>query len=91
MISTIFPRISHFKKAGLLVSFTGIDVEPEYIWKTMNALKELEEVLAHYLTSSDHTILAEILAGSFEELNKIHDRLNDVKRICPSIVLEVVM
>ncbi len=88
-----YRAILDFKKAGLFVSFTGIDVEPEHIWKTMNALKELEEVLALYLTSGDHTILAEIVAGSFEELNEIHDRisrLNGVKRICPSIVLEVV-
>ncbi len=88
-----YRAILDFKKAGLFVSFTGIDVEPEHIWKTMNALKELEEVLALYLTSGDHTILAEIVAGSFEELNKIHERisrLNGVKRICPSIVLEVV-
>ncbi len=88
-----YRAILDFKKAGLFVSFTGIDVEPEHIWKTMNALKELEEVLALYLTSGDHTILAEIVADSFGELKEIHDRisrLNGVKRICPSIVLEVV-
>jgi len=88
-----YRAILDFKKAGLFVSFTGLDVEPEHIWKTMNALKEIEEVFALYLTSGDHTILAEIIADSFEKLNEVHDRIskfNGVKRVCPSIVLEVV-
>jgi len=88
-----YRAILDFKKAGLFFSFTGIDVEPEEIWKTMNALKEFEEVFNLYLTSGDHTILAEILADSFEKLNEVHERiskLKGVKRICPAIVLEVV-
>jgi len=88
-----YRAILDFKKAGLFVSFTGLDVEPEHIWKIINILKELEEVSALYLTSGDHTIIAEIISDSFEKLNEIHDRiskLNGVKRVCPSIVLEVV-
>lgn len=88
-----YRAILDFKKVGLFASFTGIDVEPEQIWKVMNALKDFEEVFALYLTSGDHTILAEIIAESFEKLKEVHDKisgLSGVKRICPSIVLEVV-
>lgn len=88
-----YRAILDFKRANLFVSFTGIDVEPEHIWRTVNTLKEFEEVFGLYLTSGDHTILAEIIVSSFEKLNQVHDKiskLTGVKRVCPSIVLEVV-
>lgn len=88
-----YKAILDFKKAELLVSFTGVDIEPEELWKVINLLKDFNEISNLYLTSGDHTILAEILANSFETLNKIHERISKipgVKRVCPSIVLEVV-
>ncbi|MCS7130604.1 MAG: Lrp/AsnC family transcriptional regulator [Archaeoglobaceae archaeon] len=88
-----YQAILNFKKAGLFFSFTGLDVEPERLWSTLNILKEMEEIYNVYLTSGDHTILAEIVSESLEKLNEIHERISKiegVKRVCPAIVLEVV-
>ncbi|MDI9610944.1 MAG: Lrp/AsnC family transcriptional regulator [Archaeoglobaceae archaeon] len=87
-----YRAILDFKKAGLFVSFTGVDVEPERLWEVMNELRGLEGTFNLYLTSGDHTILVEIIVDSFEKLNELHEKiskLHGVKRICPSIVLEV--
>ncbi|MCS7144700.1 MAG: Lrp/AsnC family transcriptional regulator [Archaeoglobaceae archaeon] len=88
-----YRAILNFKKAGLFFSFTGLDVEPERLWKVMDLLKDMEEVINLYLTSGDHTILAEIISESIEKLNETHERISrieGVKRVCPAIVLEVV-
>ncbi|MCX8172006.1 MAG: Lrp/AsnC ligand binding domain-containing protein [Archaeoglobaceae archaeon] len=88
-----YRAILDFKKAEFFSSFTGIDVEPEQLWKVIGLLKEFEDVYNLYLTSGDHTILAEIIVDSFDKLNGVHDmisRIQGVKRVCPSIVLEVI-
>ncbi|MEM0301729.1 MAG: Lrp/AsnC family transcriptional regulator [Archaeoglobaceae archaeon] len=82
-----------YKKTGLLASFTGIDVEPEQMWKVMNTLKDFEEIFNLYLTSGDHTILAEIITDSLDKMNELHERIakiSGVKRVCPAVILEVV-
>jgi Lrp/AsnC family transcriptional regulator for asnA, asnC and gidA len=88
-----YRAIINFKKANLFASITGIDVEPESIWKVIEKLKDAENVKTVFLTSGDHTIMAEILAQSLEELSEIHSKLMEmdgVKRVCPAVILDVV-
>lgn len=88
-----YRAVVDYKKTGFLASFTGIDVEPEQLWKVMNTLKDFEEILNLYLTSGDHTILAEIITESLDKMNELHEKItkiSGVKRVCPAVILEVV-
>lgn len=88
-----YRAVVDYKKTGFLASFTGIDVEPEQMWKVMNMLKDFEEIFNLYLTSGDHTILAEIITDSLDKMNEIHEKIakiSGVKRVCPAVILEVV-
>lgn len=82
----------NYVKASLSSSLTGIDVEPEYLWRVLNELKQKEEIVQLYLTTGDHVIIAEIVAENKELLEKIHDYISGlpgVRRVCPSIILDV--
>ena len=75
-----------------IVSITGIDVEPEYLFKVISLLKEKEYVKYLALTSGDHNIMIIIWARDSNEANKIHNELESlpgVKRVCPAIILDV--
>lgn len=82
------------KKLGYeVVSITGIDVEPEYLFKIVSFLEKKDYVKYLVLTSGDHQIIATIWAKTREELEKILDeitRTSGVKRVCPAVVLDVV-
>ncbi|AEM38110.1 transcriptional regulator, AsnC family [Pyrolobus fumarii 1A] len=74
-----------------VVSYTGIDVEPEHLLTVANELRKKEYVKMLAITSGDHDIMALIWARDSEELRRIHEeisRMPGVKRICPAIVLE---
>ncbi len=74
-----------------VVSYTGIDVEPEHLLEVAQELRRKPYVKKLSITSGDHDIMAVIWARDSEELRRIHDeigRLPGVKRICPAIVLE---
>lgn len=75
------------------ISITGIDVEPEYIFKIISILKEKDYVKYLALTSGDHSIIAIIWAVNSDELAKIHEelmKLPGIKRVCPAVILEVI-
>jgi len=87
-----YRAIINYKAVNLVCSLTGVDVEPEKLWMVVKALKEMDEVKSMWLTTGDHTLMLEIVVKNVEELSKIHERiekLEGVKRVCPSIVLDV--
>ncbi len=87
-----YKPVINFKAANLVASLTGVDVEADRLWKVVDYLKNLESVRNLYLTSGDHTIMAEIVANSTEELSEIHRRIEEldgVRRVCPSVILDV--
>jgi len=81
------------KKLGYnTISITGLDVEPENLFKVLEYLKEKEYVKYLAITSGDHSIIAIIWAKNSTEMAHIHDmlaKLPGVKRVCPAIVLDV--
>ena len=82
------------KKLGYkVVSITGIDVEPEYLFNILNTLKEKDYVKYLAITSGDHSIIAIIWAKDSDEVAKIHGeiaKMDGVKRVCPAIILDVI-
>lgn len=82
------------KKLGYnAVSMTGVDTEPESLFKVLSYLKDKEYVKYLALTSGDHQILAVIWARNSEELAKIHDeiaKIEGVKRVCPAVILDII-
>lgn len=81
------------KKLGYnTISITGLDVEPENLFKVLGYLKEKEYVKYLALTSGDHSIITIIWARNSDEIVHIHDKLAKlpgVKRVCPAIVLDI--
>jgi len=81
------------RKLGFnLVSITGVDVEPQNLFEVIAKLREIPNIRFLALTTGDHAIMAIVWARDSEELSRIHEeisRLPGVKRVCPSIILEV--
>lgn len=82
------------KKLGYkVVSITGIDVEPEYMFNIINTLKEKSYVKYLAITSGDHGIMAIIWARDSDDIARIHREIasmNGVKRVCPAIILDII-
>jgi len=84
--------VINYRTANLSCSITGVDVEPEMLWKVVNKLKGFDEVREMWLTTGDHTVMLKIIAKDVEMLSEVHrkiEKLEGVKRVCPSIVLDV--
>ena len=81
------------KKLGYnLVSITGIDVEPQYLFKVVEELKNIMNIKYIAVTSGDHNIMTVIWAKNGDEIAKIHSdisKLPGIRRVCPAIILEV--
>jgi len=74
------------------VSVTGVDVEPEHLFDVISRLKTMSEVKYLAMTSGDHSIIAIVWGKDAEDLARIHEeisRMPGVRRVCPSVVLEV--
>ncbi|WP_456468729.1 Lrp/AsnC family transcriptional regulator [Archaeoglobus sp.] len=87
-----YRAVINYKKIGISASLTGVDVEPDKLWLVVEEMKNLEEVKSLWLTTGDHTIMAEIIAKSVNDLSEIHERIakmEGVKRVCPSIVTDI--
>ncbi|MEM1601438.1 MAG: Lrp/AsnC family transcriptional regulator [Sulfolobales archaeon] len=83
------PRKLEYKS----VSFTGVDVDPQYLYDVLTELKAKDYVKYLSLTSGDHSIIMVIWARDSDEMAKIHREISNlpgVKRVCPSIVLDVI-
>jgi len=88
-----YRAVINYRKIDMTYSFTGIDVEPENLINIIKGLIEMEEIASLYLTSGDHDLLAEIVCRNLSELEEIHRRImkyRGVKRICPSIVTDII-
>lgn len=84
------PREIGFK----VVSFIGIDVDPEKLFEVVEVLKSKKYLKGLWLTTGDHQLLALIWARDDGEAAKIHkeiSEINGVKRVCPAIVLKTVI
>ena len=87
-----YKPVINYKAANLAASLTGVDVDGDRLWDVVEFLKSLENVRNLYLTSGDHTIMAEIVATSTGELSEIHRRIEElegVRRVCPAVILDV--
>jgi Lrp/AsnC family transcriptional regulator for asnA, asnC and gidA len=87
-----YKAVINYKIAGLSASLTGLDVEPENIWLIVDKLKGFDEVKSIWLTTGDHMLMVEIVVKSVDDLSRIHEeiaRMDGVRRVCPSIILDV--
>ncbi len=83
------PRKLEYKS----ISFTGVDVDPQYLYDVINELKTKDFVKYLSLTSGDHSIILAIWAKNSDDMAKIHKEISNlpgVKRVCPSVVLDVI-
>jgi Lrp/AsnC family transcriptional regulator for asnA, asnC and gidA len=87
-----YRAVVDFKKLGIFSSLTGIDVEPEHIWKVVESLKQMENVNSVYLTSGDHVLMVEVVTDSLDTMRRLHEEISGiqgVKRVCPAVIMEV--
>jgi len=87
-----YRAVVDFKKLGIFSSLTGIDVEPEHIWKVVESLKQMENVNSVYLTSGDHVLIVEVVTDSLDTMRRLHEEISGiqgVKRVCPAVIMEV--
>jgi len=87
-----YRAVVDFKKLGIFSSLTGIDVEPEHIWKVVERLKQMENVNSVYLTSGDHVLIVEVVTDSLDTMRRLHEEISGiqgVKRVCPAVIMEV--
>ncbi len=87
-----YRAVVDFKKLGIFSSLTGIDVEPEHIWKVVERLKQMENVNSVYLTSGDHVLMVEVVTDSLDTMRRLHEEISGiqgVKRVCPAVIMEV--
>ncbi len=86
-------RIDTKKLGYKILAITGIDVDPAHIFSVIESLKNKENVRYVALSSGDHSIMTIIWAKDNEEIARIHKEISEkegVKRVCPSIILDVV-
>ncbi|MFW6040292.1 MAG: winged helix-turn-helix transcriptional regulator [Thermoplasmatota archaeon] len=83
--------IDPYKMGYNTVTLLGLDVEPEYFLKTMELLKEIEEIRWVAQSTGDHMIMAEIWTKNGRALSELMSnkigKIEGVKRLCPSILL----
>lgn len=68
-------------------------MDPQYLYDVLAELKVKDYVKYLSLTSGDHSIIMVIWAKDSDEMAKIHREISSlpgVKRVCPSIILDVI-
>ncbi len=85
--------IVDYKKLGYnMVSITGLEVKPEYLFSAVEELKRKEYVVFLALTSGDHSIIAKIIARDHQELSQLHREIENIPgvyNVRPAIILNV--
>ncbi|MCE4621188.1 MAG: Lrp/AsnC family transcriptional regulator [Desulfurococcales archaeon] len=80
------------KKLGYnSMSMTGVNVQPEHLFKVIEILRKRPEVTYLAVTTGDHTIMAIIQARDAEELARIHEEIErypGVTSVRPAIIVE---
>lgn len=85
-----YKAVIDYQKAGLAASITGVNADPDKLWKIIDSMKGMKEVRSITLTTGDHTLVAEIVTNSIAELEEIHRKLegiDGVKGVYPAIIL----
>ena len=88
-----FTLIIDYRKIGKVESLTGINVSPESLLSVIEEIKKIDEIDRIYLTSGDHTIIVNIIANSFEELDRIHKKIKNIRgviNVYPAPILEII-
>jgi len=88
-----FTVIIDYKKIGKVESLTGINVSPESLLKVIGEIKKIDKLDKIYLTSGDHTLIVDIVADSFEELDGIHRKIESIEgviKVYPAPILEII-
>lgn len=84
--------VDPFKLGFNAVAMIGVDVDPSKILEVAKALCELDEAKWVATSTGDHMILVEVWAESTMELLKVVSerigKMEGVKRVCPSIIVE---
>lgn len=74
------------------VAIVGIDIEPSKLLEAAQRLSEISETRYVATSTGDHMIMIEIWARDGRELSRIISekigRIDGIRRICPSIILE---
>jgi len=86
-----YKAIVDYQKTGKVASITGVDVEPEKLWRVIEKLKVLDEINTITLTSGDHMMLIEIVVRTMNELEEVHKRIegfDGVIKVCPAILIK---
>lgn len=76
-----------------VVSFTGIDVDPDKLFEVIEMLKNKNCLKGVWLTTGDHQLFTLVLAKDEDEAIRIHKEISEisgVKRVCPAIILKTV-
>ncbi|MCE4607265.1 MAG: Lrp/AsnC family transcriptional regulator [Desulfurococcales archaeon] len=86
--------IVDYKKLGYnMVSITGLDALPEYLFSVIEQLKKKDYVEFLAITSGDHSIMVKIIAQDNDELTRIHreiESMQGVHHVRPAIILNVI-
>ncbi|RDD52257.1 winged helix-turn-helix transcriptional regulator [Nanoarchaeota archaeon NZ13-N] len=88
-----FTVIIDYKKVGKVESLTGINVSPESLLKVIEEIKKIDKIDKIYITSGDHTLIVDIVANSFEELDEIHKKIESIDgviNVYPAPILEII-
>jgi len=86
-----YKAIVDYQKAGKVASITGVDVEPEKLWRVIEKLKVLDEINTITLTSGDHMMLVEVVVRTMSELEEVHKKIegfDGVIKVCPAILIK---
>lgn len=89
-----YRTIINYRKLGMAYSITGVEVEPDAILDVIRALRSMGSVRSIFLTSGDHDLVVEVVAKNMGELEKIHEKMKNIKgvrKVYPAIVNEVVI
>ncbi|MFP3872348.1 MAG: winged helix-turn-helix transcriptional regulator [Candidatus Natronoplasma sp.] len=106
--ATVRKRVEKMKEEGIIerftidldpsnlgydmVTFLGLDVEPEFFMSALEELRAIEEVRWVAKSTGDHMIMSEIWAKDNDHLSKIMTekvaKIKGVRDLCPAIILE---
>jgi Lrp/AsnC family transcriptional regulator for asnA, asnC and gidA len=74
------------------IAILGIDTDPDKLLEVAQRLRDMPEVKSVAITSGDHMLMAEVWSEDGDQLSKILTRkigkIDGVRKVCPSLVLE---
>lgn len=89
-----YRAVINYRKLGMAYSITGVEVEPDGILDVIRVLRSMKGVRSIFLTSGDHDLVVELVAGDMGELERVHEEIRKargVRRVYPAIVNEILV